>query len=402
MSNTNQLELLPSRNCRLRPSPDPSSLGLPGPAYLSSSSPGPAARFDGASSPTVRGSSRVSTRPPTPPPPPLLTVVQATPAQQRFSSSPLKRQDALGNSLSDQHIHPLDRVKDFPTRESKSLGSPTRELKTHGINISECQGSAECRAESPLRSMSCLKQRQYSPLPRLEGVDWGVPKPPPRPSPRKSPQPHLASSPPGSPSFPKSLLATLAIAKKVVGRGGQAPSSQIIPPDPPPTQPTNIDTQRQSRPRQRPDSLASQSPSPKVTEWRQKVERVRRQSQTSPLASPLSSPFASPLTSPLTSPKQSHSAPRQSQTGGLGSPLPEQLELAMSTTSSPRMRKDKQPRARLSRAKRPTSSSRESFVFIGCDGVVLARWECFGYFFKPLNIFIGVVLDIVATEIHFH
>jgi len=55
--------------------------------------------------------------------------------------------------------------------------------------------------------------------------------------------------------------------------------------------------------------------------------------------------------------------------------MPEQLELAMSTTSSPRMRKDKQPRARaqLARAKRPTSSSRESFVFIGCDGAVLAR-----------------------------
>ena len=378
MSNSNQLELLPSRNCRLRPSPDPSSLGLPGPSYLSSSSPGPIARFDGASSPTVRGSSRVSTRPPTPPPPPLLTVVQATPAQQRpsLSSSPLKRQDALGNSLSDQHIHPLDRVKDFPTRENKSLGSPTRELKTHGINISECQGSAECRAESPLRSMSCLKQRQYSPLPRLEGVDWGLPKPPPRPSPRKSPQPHPPSSTPGSPSFPKSLLATLARAKKVVGRGGQSPNWQT-PPSDLPNQETNVDTRRQSRSQQRPDCLASQSPSPKVTEWRQKVERVRRQSQTSPLASPFSSPFASPLTSP----KQSHSGPRQSQAGGLGhsqgagSPMPEQLELAMSTTSSPRMRKDKQGRARaqLARAKRPTSSSRESFVFIGCDGAVLAR-----------------------------
>merc|ERR1712130_691757 len=71
------------------------------------------------------------------------------------------------------------------------------------------------------------------------------------------------------------------------------------------------------------------------------------------------------------------SGARQSQghSQGAGSPMPEQLELAMPTTSSPRMRKDKQGRARaqLTRAKRPTSSSRESFVFIGCDGAVLAR-----------------------------
>ena len=318
----------------------------------------------------------MSPRPDTPPPPPLLTVAHASPGQQRpsLSSPPLKRQDALANSYTDQHLppHPLDRVKDFQTSETKTSGTPNRDFKTHVPNSSESQGPRDCRAESPL-SVPGLKQRQYSPLPRLEGVDWGLPKPPPRPSPRKSPQP--PSSTPGSPSsFPKSLLATLARAKKVVGRGGQSPTLQTLPSDPPSQQQTNSDTQRQSRSRQRPESLASQSPSPKVTEWRQKVERVRRQSQTSPLASPLSSPFASPLTSP----RQSHSGARQSQTGGLGaagSLMPEQLELAMSTTSSPRMRKDKQPRARaqLARAKRPTSSSRESFVFIGCDGAVLAR-----------------------------
>ena len=320
----------------------------------------------------------MSPRPDTPPPPPLLTVAHASPGQQRpsLSSPSLKRQDALANSYPDQHLppHPLDRVKDFQTSETKSSGTPNRDFKTNVPNSSESQGPRDCRAESPL-SVPGLKQRQYSPLPRLEGVDWGLPKPPPRPSPRKSPQPYPPSSTPGSPSsFPKSLLATLARAKKVVGRGGQSPTLQTLPSDPPSQQQTNSDTQRQSRARQRPDSLASQSPSPKVTEWRQKVERVRRQSQTSPLASPLSSPFASPLTSP----RQSHSTARQSQTGGLGvagSPMPEQLELAMSTTSSPRMRKDKQPRARaqLARAKRPTSSSRESFVFIGCDGAVLAR-----------------------------
>ena len=325
----------------------------------------------------------MSPRPDTPPPPPLLTVAHASPSQQRpsLSSPPLKRQDALANSYTDQHLppHPLDRVKDFQTSETKTSGTPNRDFKTHVPNSSESQGPRDCRGESPL-SVPGLKQRQYSPLPRLEGVDWGLPKPPPRPSPRKSPQPYPPSSTPGSPSsFPKSLLATLARAKKVVGRGGQSPTLQTLPSDLQSQQQTNnIDTQRQSRSRQRPDSLASQSPSPKVTEWRQKVERVRRQSQTSPLASPLSSPFASPLTSP----KQSHSGPRQGQAGvlghsqGTGSPMPEQLELAMSSsTSSPRMRKDKQPRARaqLARAKRPTSSSRESFVFIGCDGAVLAR-----------------------------
>ena len=364
---------LPSRNCRLQTSPIPSNLGSPS---LSSSSPRPPVRLGGAS---PGGFSGVSRRPPTPPPPPLLTVAHANPVQQRpsLSSSPLKRQDALANSYPDQHapLHSHDRVKDFNASETKSSVSSNRDFKTHVPNSSESQGPRDCRAESPL-SVPCLKQRQYSPLPRLEGVDWGLPKPPPRPSPRKSPQPHPPSSTPGSPSFPKSLLATLARAKKVVGRGGQSPNWQTPPPDLL-SQETNIDTRRQSRSQQRPDCLASQSPSPKVTEWRQKVERVRRQSQTSPLASPFSSPFASPLTSP----KQSHSGPRQSQAGGLGhsqgagSPMPEQLELAMSTTSSPRMRKDKQGRARaqLARAKRPTSSSRESFVFIGCDGAVLAR-----------------------------
>ena len=364
---------LPSRNCRLQTSPIPSNFGSPS---LSSSSPRPPVRLGGAS---PGGFSGVSRRPPTPPPPPLLTVAHANPVQQRpsLSSSPLKRQDALANSYPDQHapLHSHDRVKDFNASETKSSGYSNRDFKTHVPNSSESQGPRDCRAESPL-SVPCLKQRQYSPLPRLEGVDWGLPKPPPRPSPRKSPQPHPPSSTPGSPSFPKSLLATLARAKKVVGRGGQSPNWQTPPPDLP-SQETNIDTRRQSRSQQRPDCPASQSPSPKVTEWRQKVERVRRQSQTSPLASPFSSPFASPLTSP----KQSHSGPRQSQAGGLGhsqgagSPMPEQLELAMSTTSSPRMRKDKQGRARaqLARAKRPTSSSRESFVFIGCDGAVLAR-----------------------------
>lgn len=370
-NSSSQLELLPSRNCRLQSSPPPSNLGSP---CLSSSSPRPPARLGGAS---PGGLSGVSPRPPTPPPPPLLTAGHASPVQQRpsLASPPFKRQDALANSYQNQHApnHPLDRVKDFPASETKSSGN--RDFKTHVPNSSESQGPRDCRAESPL-SVPCLKQRQYSPLPRLEGVDWGLPKPPPRPSPRKSPQP--PSSTPGSPSFPKSLLATLARAKKVVGRGGQSPNLQTPPSDVLSHQ-TNVDTRRPSRSQQRPDSLiASQSPSPKVTEWRQKVERVRRQSQTSPLASPLSSPFASPLTSP----KQSHPGPRQGQAGGLGhsqgvgSSMPEQLELAMSTTSSPRMRKDKQQgraRAQLARGKRPTSSSRESFVFIGCDGAVLAR-----------------------------
>jgi len=374
-SSSSQLELLPSRNCRLQTSPAPSNLGSP---CLYSSSPRPPARLGGAS---PGGLSGVSPRPPTPPPPPFLTHAHASPVHKQrpsLSSLPLKRQDALANSFPDQHapLHPLDCMKDFHASETKSSATPNRDFKTHVPNSSESQQRPwDCRAESPL-SVPCLKQRQYSPLPRLEGVDWGLPKAPPRPSPRKSPQPYPPSSTPGSPSFPRSLLATLARAKQVVGRGGQSPNLQN-PPSDLPSQQTNIDTRRQPDSQQRPDSLASQSPSPKVTEWRQRVERVRRQSQTSPLASPLSSPFASPLTSP----KQSHSGPRQGRAGGLGhiqgagSPMPEQLELAMSTTSSPRMRKDKQGRARaqLARGKRPTSSSRESFVFIGCDGAVLAR-----------------------------
>ena len=384
VSTNREVELSPSRNCGLQAtSPAPSSLGLPGPVRLSSSSPGPPIRFGGSSTSTVGR----SPRPGTPPPPPLFSVAQASPTQQRTSSPYLKRQDALANSYPDYQtsIKPPGREKDIRASDCKSFGSPKRDLIANLSDSSDIQGT-RYREESPLKPIPCLKQRQYSPLPRLEGVDWGLPKPPPRPSPRKSPQPNPPPSTPGSPSFPQSLLATLARAKKVVGRGGQTPNPAPLPAEPP-LQATSNETRRQSRSRQRPDSLAyaSQSPSqsPKVTEWRQKVEIVRRQSHTSPLASPLSSPFSSPLTSPSIVPKKSHSgASSQSKPGagqiqGAGNSMPDQLELASMSAlslslSSPRARKSRGG-AQLARAKRPTSSSRESFVFIGCDGVVLAR-----------------------------
>ena len=332
---------LPSRNCRV----SPAELGVaPRPTTFQEVSPRPR-----------------SFRAPTPPPPPQGQGFPRTSAPPR---SPVPRREVVrDNSPLVPPSHRSSLVIPPPAhspspRSPSPRPSPTRQMQSPG--------------RSP-------RPRQFSPLCRQEGVGWGLPVSPPPLSPARSPARGELNSPPASPSLPHSLLATLARARRVVGRGSLSPSP---------------------------------APSPQVAEWRRKVDRVRRQSQVSPLASPLASPMVGRSMGEhsstqgaerlqLASPREGRRDGEEGRDGGgrrdngregggrrdsgregggrreesRGGGRREEGRDGGGRREEGREGSEKREKTRRGRREGGRRGSRSSYVFIGSDGVVLARSE---------------------------